>query len=215
MSITHAQVAIRLAGEEVPVRVIARSLQTPADEIRDILHDAVANGRIIRVPRDDWHPHPRGQQAPVSITAKMEDEDLVLNCKRRFKVTGLQASFLALLIKKNEVRKDTLHQRVEARRSAGKNEATDPKIVDVVICNLRKKVGLKTEWKFDIKTLWGSGYYMEPESRERAQKAIAEFMESLDGEPDTGREDDAGPAAIAGDDSDQPESPARGDAGAG
>lgn len=169
--ITAKSIAVRLADDEVPLRVIARALMLPADEVRDTLHDAVASGRIIRVPRDDWHPMPRGQLAnPPDAVGKMDDEELIFNCSRLFKVTRLQAAFMSVIIRKNEVSKELLHQVVETnRKNTNDADETDPKMVDVVICHLRKKL---KPFGLEIKTVWACGYYMEPAMRANAQAFI-------------------------------------------
>lgn len=208
MNPTYADIATRLADEEVPLRAIARALRTPSDEVRDVLRDAVGNGRILRVPRDDWHPHPHGTLAPVAAVAKMEDEDIIRNCKRTFKVTGLQASILALLVRRNEVQKEVLHQRIQQRRKNNKTDETDPKMVDVVICNLRKRL---KPFDLKIETLWGDGYYMTPETRARAQQQIADFLEINNGRPNTQRADAAGPSFEQGNAGNEQPASGRGD----
>jgi DNA-binding response OmpR family regulator len=65
-----------------------------------------------------------------------------------------------------------MHQIIEKCRAPNKGDQTDPKMVDVVICNLRKrlkKTGLK------IETMWGCGYFMKPDMRTRALELIGEY----------------------------------------
>lgn len=204
---TVNELVIRLGHEEVPLRVIARATQMEADDVRQVLEEAQSRAQIIRVPRDDWHPHPRGQLAPPEWLSKsLDDTTLTLNCQRLFKVTRLQASFLSPLIRRNEVTKEMLHGIVEdCRRTGGKSgrEETDPKMVDVVICHLRKRVGIDPKWpnpfQFDIKTLRSSGYYLMPEDRKRAAGLIDAYIngvpvEAVNGEPDNAREHGQGAA---------------------
>lgn len=192
------ETVVRLADEQVPVRAIARGTKLPADDVREAIHDAVATGRILRSPRDDWHPHAKGELPPATTAAQMDDGDLVTKCQRVYKVPPLAASFLALLMRRSEVPKEILHQRIEARRKNHKNDPTDPKMVDVIICKLRRQVGMSTDWALDIKTLWGAGYYMEPDMRKRAQKFINDYMEKLNGGPNSGRGADDGSVVSAG-----------------
>ena len=168
-------IAVRLATEEVPLRVIARATKISPDEVRDVLEHAVDAGVIIQVPRDDWHPNPRGT-LPISpnLAAKLDDTDLVFNCVRLFKVTRLQGSFLSVLIRRNEVSKEVLHQVIEQnRKNVKNNEPTDPKMVDVIICNLRKKL---RPFALEVKTLWACGYYMEPDTRHKIQNMINDHI---------------------------------------
>lgn len=171
-------IAIRLADEGIPVMVIARGLKQPSDKVRESLHDAVHSGAIAEIPKEDWPPTAKkGDRLPVSSNTKMSDDDLVFHCMKVFKVTRLQASVLIVLIKREKADKETLHSAIELRRRSRQNkpsnmDETDPKMVDVVICNLRKRLK-----PFDvfIKTLWGTGYYIEHPYRVRALELISQL----------------------------------------
>ena len=79
-------------------------------------------------------------------------------------MTRLQANFMLVLLKREEADKDTLHHVIESQRAIRRNqpdnpESTDPKMVDVVICNLRKRLRSYFDAGHEtIKTLWGHGY---------------------------------------------------------
>lgn len=174
-----AGIVVRLADENIPIRAITRSLKIETDIVRDTIRNAIARGTITAMPRDDWHPGPKGVQPAEVRTQKMHDDDMTFNCIRRFKVTQVQAALLVLLLKRDEVTKAMLHQSIEhlrMTRSATVNymEETDPKMVDVVICNMRKKLKLHG---IKIETSWGRGYYISPDMRERAKKLIAEVSD--------------------------------------
>ena len=156
-------IAVRFADEGVPLRAIARAIKRPTDAVRLAVETAVYQGKIVAVPRDDWPiGTPRDSRFPsVARAYKIDDESLVFGCKRLFGVTRLQASLLAVLLNRSEVSRDTLHQIIESRRPSGKEE-TNPKMVDVVIWNLRKRL---KPFNHTIKTLWACGYYMEPAQR--------------------------------------------------
>jgi hypothetical protein len=66
-----------------------------------------------------------------------------------------------------------LHAVIESRRPHPKVE-TEPKIVDVVICKLRKKLeplGLR------IETVWSCGYFMSDEHRKTAMTMLNTFLD--------------------------------------
>ena len=172
-----AEIAVRLADEGIPVRAIARATKVSSEDIRDVLHTALDQGLIVQLPRDDWPVGvARDRHIPDALSAKpVETERMIFNIVRLFKVTKLQAALFSVLIKRNEVTKETLHQVAEQRRLPNKEE-TDPKIVDVVICNLRKKL---KPFDLEIKTAWACGYYMEPLDRARANSLLKTYMESL------------------------------------
>lgn len=165
-------IAERFADEGVPLRAIARSLKQNTEAVRFAVEEAVFKGKIVQVPRDDWPVGAtRNDRTPSYVRAnRVDDESMIMACGRIYHITRLQASLLVVLLNRNEVSKETLHQVIESRRASGKEE-TDPKMVDVVICNLRK--GLKPS-NITINTLWGFGYYMEPAQR----RSILEMVNS-------------------------------------
>lgn len=176
MADTPPNIVIGLANEQVPVCAIARAMRVPAEDVREVLREALELGTIAEVPREDWLAGKFGQK-PVGFKSKqVSDEDLVYNCIRLFKVTRLQASLLAVLLVRTEVSKEAMHQVIEQRRKANTSE-TDPKMVDVVICHLRKRL---RPFKLKITTLWACGYYMEPEHRARANQLLADFATSIE-----------------------------------
>ena len=180
-----AAIATRLADEGVPVRAIARAIQQSSEDVRDALHTAIDLGQIVGMPRDDWpigvlreHRIPDAFSRP-----KLDDEKTIFNISRFFKVTKLQAALFAVLIKRTEVIKDTLHQVIESRRKPNKEE-TDPKMVDVVICHLRDRL---KPFGITIETQWASGYFMTLEMRKKANFLLDQFVAKLhEPEPDNG-----------------------------
>lgn len=169
-----APIAERLADEGVPVRAIARALKHPAEGIRAAIADGIYKGRILLMPKDDWPVGQSREDRHPSYTraTRMTDETLINGCIRLFKVTKLQAALLASLLVRNEVNKDTMHQIIESRRTPGRGE-TDVKMVDVVICNLRKRL---RPFNYTIKTLWACGYYMLPADRKDILDKVNEHV---------------------------------------
>jgi hypothetical protein len=168
-------IIVRLANEEVPVNAIARSLQHPSDEVRETIEEAMLYGTVLAMPRADWHPLQRGNRGVIS---KLTDEEWVQNCQRTFRLTRLHAAFLSVIIRRNEVSRDQLHQVIEGCRRQPQDTATNVKMVDVVLCNLRKRI---KPFGLIIKTLHSSGYYMAPEFRKKTQDMV---LARLNGETD-------------------------------
>lgn len=166
--------AERFADEGVPIRAMARAFKQTTDAIRATIEEAIFHGRLVQMPRDDWPiGQARNDRTPAFVRAnKIDDESLVASCQRLFKVTRLQASLLAVLVNRNEVSKETMHQVIESRRAPGKEE-TDPKMVDVVICNLRKRL---KPFKFQINTIWASGYFMAPVQRRELLEMVNAYV---------------------------------------
>jgi hypothetical protein len=166
---------------------MARALKQTTDAVRETVQEAIANGRIVQMPKDDWPVgQSRDDRTPTFIRQnRMDDESLIFSCIRLFHVTRLQASLLAVLIVRNEVSKDTMHQIIESRRTPGKEE-TDPKMVDVVICHLRKRL---KPFNLKINTLWACGYYMEPPQRKTILEMVNKYVLGKATQDDLKRDD--------------------------
>lgn len=170
----YEQIATRLANEGIPVNVIARGLEVPASDVRISLDEALASGRITEMPAADWPPTARRADHLPPHIAAARDADLVTSFMRAFKLTKLMALFLLVLVKREEADKATLHRVIEAQRAVRVNrpndaEETNPKMVDVMICNLRKKLKV---FGLTINTLWGRGYYLDTPDRQRVLSLV-------------------------------------------
>lgn len=180
-----APIATALADEGVPVRVISRSMRVPAEDMRSHLNDAVANGDLIDMPADDWPPTARRKdRVPVPTVADIER--LTAQARSTFKVTSQQAVVLAVLLTRNEAKKEQLLAAIQQHRTSKSslpNNLEEPqlKLIDVVICNLRKRIkkhceaaGLATT--VTIETVWGTGYTITRANRDLALKLISEYV---------------------------------------
>jgi DNA-binding response OmpR family regulator len=83
-----------------------------------------------------------------------------------FRLTPLESGFLKALLQHSFVSKETLHgiakhQRFTRMSMPNSTEDTDPKIVDVIICKLRKKLR-EYDPEFEIQTIRSKGYYFDP-----------------------------------------------------
>lgn len=168
------QIAARLADEGIPVNVIARGLEVPAADVRVSLDESLASGRITEMPAADWPPTARRADHLPPHIAAARDTDLVTSFMRVFKLTKLLANFMLVMVKREQVDKATLHRVIESVRAARVNrpdtsEETNPKMVDVLICNLRRKL---RPFGITIETLWGLGYHLEPQMRERVLNVL-------------------------------------------
>ncbi len=146
------QVAIRLADEGVPLRVIARSLHTPSDVIRSELRSAQDNGVLVALPKEDWPPgFPRDQRALQLSRMVLEDREAVtLALQQLFRLTATEVSLLMLLLTHAAVPKTRI------------NLAT--RTIDVHVYNIRRRLA---PYGLTIATLWGYGYQLSPDSRQR------------------------------------------------
>lgn len=166
--ISSEDVAIRLADEGIPVRAIARAIKVAGDDVYELLRNALYQGKIIALPKDDWPPgSPRANRLKADHDILNDEEQVKFLCSVKFKTTRLQSALLATILKRQQVSKQTLHDVIEHTRLlyGTHKEPTDQKMVDVMVCHLRKKL---KPFSFGILTVWGTGYRMDPAHREAA-----------------------------------------------
>lgn len=165
---------VRLADEGVPIGAIARVTKLPPGEFRPVLRDALAEGRIVEMPREDWPPLARRvERMPgISVDAgrraqarhRIDDDDTVLLALNSvFKTTRLQSKVLLRLLRRGLCPMKMLHDTIEENRG-NPAEPTQDKIVAVTICHLRKKL---TPFDISIITHHSSGYSIPEKDRQR------------------------------------------------
>lgn len=76
-------------------------------------------------------------------------------------LTASEARLIGMLLKREIVTKAGAHACLYEARLEG---AVDPKIIDVFICKARKKL---KAFGIEIRTVWGKGYLIDPETRAR------------------------------------------------
>lgn len=170
LPVATSTIVSRAANEGVPVAAIARIVQVPFDNVSDDIKRGLASGRIGSMPKPDWPPNAKWAERLPSVPRTAHPEDVEFQCKKLFKLTKLEAGFMMVLLRDNCVGKDKLHGVIEEQRAQrplrpDKQEATDPKMVDVIICKLRAKLK-KLDEAFIITTSWGSGYFIEPDVKQ-------------------------------------------------
>lgn len=189
-------ITVRAANEGVPIGAIARIVQVPFEVVTQHLKDALACGKIGELPKPDWPPAQKWAARLPSIPRTAHPEDTEFLCKRVFKLTKLEAAFMMVLLRHDVIEKEKLHGVIEEQRAKrplrpDTQEATDPKMVDVIICKLRKKLKA-VDQSFVLTTSWGSGYYFEA----GIKQAIFEAIGGQHGPgPDAQRAPDTGAAS--------------------
>ena len=172
-------VAIQLADEGIPVRAIARATKIPSSDVYEILRDALLCGALLEMPKDDWPVgSSRAQRFALAGSVLENEEALQLACGRCFRTTRLEAAILAVLLKRTEVTKKQLHLVIEQSRPSENRDATDPKMVDVMIHHVRKKL---RPLGLEIKTVWGLGYLLPTADRDKAIAMLTTNVASEDG----------------------------------
>lgn len=170
---------IQLADEGVPVRAIARATHTPSEEVYEVLKFAIEDGRLIELPQSDWPPGTlrRSRKQPGNSALNLDDHTLGLACAAVFKMTRLQVAVFIALLRRPQITKAQVHAAIEGTRLLAQ-EQTDPKMIDVVICHIRKKL---RPFGVELKTIWGQGYTISAAEREKACAMLAGYLTPTDG----------------------------------
>lgn len=194
----HAPIG-RAAIEGVPVAAISRIFLQDIGETYVVLNYLHSVGTIAEVPRADWPPGTRRNDRLPQYDTKGKPLDVQFIAQRALKLTKLEAGFMAALLRCDHADKSMLHgiieeQRLQRQQRPNKTEATDPKMVDVMICKLRKKMkDFDPKFAGCIKTVWSGGYYIDPPIKAAilavlAQHGVPDAQAAQDqaGSPDTG-----------------------------
>ncbi|MDV2986153.1 UNVERIFIED_CONTAM: helix-turn-helix domain-containing protein [Methylobacteriaceae bacterium AG10] len=91
-------------------------------------------------------------------------ESILMDCVRppiEWRLTGQEARVFSVLVNRELASKDAIMAGLYADR-ASEEEVPAPKIADVFICKLRKKL---RPFGVEIKTVWGRGYSLSAEVR--------------------------------------------------
>jgi hypothetical protein len=165
---------VRAALEGVPIRAIARIFCLDYTRIVLTLTRAIERGELIKLPRPDWDRS--GQAQMYASAAMLQPNELEFTCRQTFKLTSLEAAFLVMLLRSMFAEKEKLHAVVERQRYQRplrplEPEVTDPKMVDVMICKLRRKLK-NHDPALVVKTSWGKGYYLETATKALILKCL-------------------------------------------
>lgn len=171
-------IASRMACEGIPVAAIARALAQPSDLVLGSLKQALHAGSIASIPKFDWPPTSKLEDHIQCHSTEIPEADLIFITRQYFKLSPLEAAFLVMFLRNDHADKDRLHSVVEHQRftraqNPDRIEPTDPKMVDVMICKLRKRMKA-IDPTFKIETVWGSGYFIEPPVRTAIMSRLAE-----------------------------------------
>jgi hypothetical protein len=155
---------INLAYEGVPQRAIARALELPANEVGEVVAEAVARGIIVGPSESEW---PQGSRAPrhPAFAGPPIDEGTLLAAAQSLALTKTQAALFLALVRRKFCTNEILHSIVESRR---RSTPTDRKIVSVMICSIRKRL----RGRYTIQTVQGTGYFIQDDDRRRAAKYL-------------------------------------------
>jgi hypothetical protein len=154
---------INLAYEGVPQRAIARALQLPANEVGEVVANAVARGIIIEPSESEWPQGSRAPRHPAFAGPPVDEATLLIAATQNLALTKTQAALFLALVRRKFCTGEILHSIIESRRDAY-STPTNHKIVGVMICSIRKRL----KGRYIIQTVQGSGYFISDDDRRRA-----------------------------------------------
>lgn len=170
-----ADIATRLADEGVPVYAIARALQVHPTPVREAINTSIYEGRICDMPREDWPPGiTRHSRLPVN-RRKLSDEEIKNLLRQTFGFTRTEALMFLPLFTRPAPQTHTKEALHHMAYSGGADGGPEIKIVDVLICKVRKKFaafGIDRH----LVTVWGTGYKLTAEGHDAIEKLFTQTM---------------------------------------
>jgi hypothetical protein len=160
----------RLADEGVPIAALARATQSGRDDIYGVLRDAVEHGRLTELPASDWPP---GQSRKARIgsgrASQVDGATVLLLLMKTFEITRQQALLMREMLLRAQATREQLYAAAQQAHEHD-DEDTEPKIVQVVICKLRKRLirralVRRVGYSVKINTIWSGGYYIDRKQR--------------------------------------------------
>jgi hypothetical protein len=141
-------------------------LQLPANEVGEVVADAVARGIIAGPSESEW---PQGSRAPrhPAFAGPPVDEATLLAAAQSLALTRTQAALFLALVRRKFCTNEMLHGIVESRRRTH-STPTGHKIVSVMICSIRKRL----RGRYAIQTVQGSGYFIPDDDGRRATEHL-------------------------------------------
>jgi two-component system cell cycle response regulator CtrA len=135
--------AVRMAGEGVPVKAIARILQWSSGGVYDVVNDAIESGVVVSMPATDWKIDTR---RPL-----MDTVPLRLALQQTFRLSPQQTRVLEALMARRVAAQSLLH----VVSSTDGHVESDPKIVQIIVHRLRNALA---PYGVAIECIWGQGY---------------------------------------------------------
>lgn len=180
-----SDVVVAFAHYGIAIETMGRALQLPFDYVSGICQRAINRGNLQRMPpqtADDKRSanlqevvhlrllldDARATIRDLSQNARLGASDLFVGI---FDLTKSEAAVLGAIVTRGQLSRLALYDMVFGLRS--ENEQPEPKIIDVFVCKVRKKLKRHAP-DVAIQTNWGAGYFMSPE---HARKLLAHVSE--------------------------------------
>jgi hypothetical protein len=140
-----------------------------APALAGLLQEAIDRGQVV-VVRSAASP-PRNTESP-----------LVMTCSFRFGLTHAESRALVTLMQHEHVSRQALHAAI----SSDSSPVSQIKLVDVVVCHLRKKLAAHG---IAVTTLRGQGYTLDRAARDRIKQIAGYNTEGVATAPKTDQQE--------------------------
>ena len=165
MNAMTASQVLALAGEGVPLAVIARSFKLPSGEIYELVREAVDQGRVPTLPAFDWPPGSKdrvpaftsGAMRPLVRAHNVDGDPLIIPLRQMLGFTRQEAQVYCAILR-GVAGLEALHR---AAQINGRVPADGNKLVKVVVVKIRRKLLEAGEAEITPQTLVGDGYVIE------------------------------------------------------
>lgn len=155
------EIVERLAYEGVPIAALSRAFQLDRNKTYGVLRTAVEGGRLPEIPASDWPPgQSKRARMGAGRTAQVDRKVVLLLLMKEYDITRQQALLMREMLLHPQATREQLYEAAQEAHEHG--EDTEPKIVQVVICKLRKRL---VKHRIRIVTIWSGGYYIKTETR--------------------------------------------------
>lgn len=171
-------VVVAFARYHVSIATIARALAVSEALVRLTCQNAVRAGDLKSMPPATSEM--RGDYLTEVIKLRAENDELKEHLRQLTReqrgehesligylgLTRLEARLVAALVAHGRLSKDRIYHAMYA--TAAEDKQPEPKIVDVFVCKIRKKF---EPFGLGIETIWGMGFGLTPEVREKLLQA--------------------------------------------
>jgi predicted transcriptional regulator len=179
-SFSTQDVISAFARQGVAIATISRAIAVPESQVNGVCRRAFEKGDIAAMPPERTEDV-RGAAATElanlrervetlefilreTETKRSNTEDLLLGVAH---MSRTESQIMAALLDRGRASRQAIYSRIYGNRNEA--DQAEPKIVDVMICKLRKKLKV---YDVEVNTIWGYGYELDAENA-RKLRAIA------------------------------------------
>lgn len=174
-------IIVAFARQGIAIDTMSRALVVSEDFVKTACSRAMESGALVAMPPESAADRKTALQVELThVRAQLDDANYLLREIQAEKskdgrwsnyvavagITGKEAMLLFVLLESHgRVAKERLYHELYGMRNP--DEQPDPKIVDVFVCKIRAKL---KPFDIEIDTVWGHGYVMTPQNRNKMKR---------------------------------------------